>query len=178
MEQKLSMTGKFNEFPPEIGKLLFMLDYVRSTTLRKVAGLSAKELDALPDAESNSIGALLLHIASGEFLIRTNTFEDRKLSDAEWKRWEAALMLGSQGRGEIRGNGLDYYVDALEEQRRLTLQLFRTVDDDWLYQQSVTQGSGAKPVNKYFQWFRVAEDELHHRGQISSTVSRCVEDRK
>ena len=43
-----------------------MLNYVRFTTLSAVAGLSVDELDYLHDSQSDSIGALLLHIAAAE----------------------------------------------------------------------------------------------------------------
>ena len=43
-----------------------MLTYARSTTLAAVEGLTLAELDNLHDPESNSIGALLAHIAAVE----------------------------------------------------------------------------------------------------------------
>ena len=51
-------------FTPQIGRLVSMMHYVRSTTLAAVAGLGIEELDYLHDPQSNSIGALLLHIAA------------------------------------------------------------------------------------------------------------------
>jgi uncharacterized damage-inducible protein DinB len=43
-----------------------MLLYARQTTLAAVEGLSIAELDHLQDDSSNSIGALLAHIAAVE----------------------------------------------------------------------------------------------------------------
>jgi uncharacterized damage-inducible protein DinB len=49
-------------FSPQLGRLVSMMNYVRSTTIAAVAGLGVDELDYLHDSRSNSIGALLLHI--------------------------------------------------------------------------------------------------------------------
>ena len=51
-------------YSPTIGRLVGMLTYARSTTLAAVDGLTIADLDHLHDAESNSIGALLAHIAA------------------------------------------------------------------------------------------------------------------
>ena len=40
-----------------------MLMYARSTTFVAVEGMTVEELDHLHDSQSNSIGALLAHIA-------------------------------------------------------------------------------------------------------------------
>jgi uncharacterized damage-inducible protein DinB len=51
-------------FTHQIGHLVSQMDYARKTTLDAVKGLTVEELDFLPSEESNSIGALLLHIAA------------------------------------------------------------------------------------------------------------------
>jgi Protein of unknown function (DUF664) len=53
-------------YTPAIVRLVGMLTYARSTTLSAVDGLSVAELDHLHDDRSNSIGALLAHIAAVE----------------------------------------------------------------------------------------------------------------
>lgn len=50
-------------YTPNIGRLVSILLYARRTTLAAVEGLSSAELDHLQDDSSNSIGALLAHIA-------------------------------------------------------------------------------------------------------------------
>ena len=62
----LFLIGDLPVFTPEIGRLVSMMNYVRSTTLSAVEGLGAGELDHLHDPLSNSIGALLSHIAATE----------------------------------------------------------------------------------------------------------------
>lgn len=62
-------------YTPQISRLISMMNYARYTTLEEVKGLSKEQLDYLLDAESNSIGALLLHFAAVEYAYQVSTFE-------------------------------------------------------------------------------------------------------
>ena len=73
----LYLIGDVAGFTPQIGRLVSMLNYVRSTTLAAVAGLGVGELDFLADAQSNSIGMLLAHIAATEVGYQAATFHTR-----------------------------------------------------------------------------------------------------
>lgn len=84
-------------YSPTIGRLVCMLSYARSTTLAAVDGLPMAQLDHLQDAESNSIGALLAHIAVVERSYQVLTFEERLMSADESERWSVALKLGADG---------------------------------------------------------------------------------
>lgn len=84
-------------YPPQIGRLLSMMNYARHTTLEAVKDLSVDQLDYLLDSESNSIGALLLHYAAVEFAYQVATFEGRDLSEEELTIWGPALNLGDEG---------------------------------------------------------------------------------
>ena len=53
-------------YAPTIGRLVGILQYARHTTLAAVDGLGMADLDHLHDESSNSIGALLAHIAAVE----------------------------------------------------------------------------------------------------------------
>ena len=139
-----------------------MLTYARSTTLAAVDGLSLGELDHVHDAESNSIGALLAHLAVVERSYQVLTFEDRLLSPDENERWSTALKLGAEGRQSLRGYPLDHYVEELAEARRVTLDALAARDDGWL-ERTV---SSAPKLNAHWVWFHVAEHEIGHRGQI------------
>jgi len=126
------IVGEQPGFAPEIGRLVVMLTYARRTTLQAVKGLSAGQLDHLHDSESNSIGALLAHIAGIELVYQCATFEQRRLTPEEQARWGAALDLGARGRDEIRGQDLGYYVSLLDEVRARTLRELAARDDAWL----------------------------------------------
>ena len=107
-------------YTPTIGRLVGMLSYARSTTLAAVDGLTLPELDHLQDAESNSIGALLAHIAVVERSYQVLTFEGRLLSLEEQGRWSTALKLGAEGRRTLRGRPLPHYLEELAAARRDT----------------------------------------------------------
>ncbi|SDF80467.1 Protein of unknown function [Fontibacillus panacisegetis] len=157
-------------YTPQISRLLSMMNYVRYTTLETTENLTVDQLDFLLDSESNSIGALLMHFAAVEYAYQVGTFEKRELNDEEMLIWGAALELGEEGRRKIRGNNLNYYLDKLNEVRNRTYEFFRTVNDDWLYQEE--EFWYQKQANHYFMWFHVFEDEINHRGQIRMIKKR------
>jgi len=139
-----------------------MLSYARLTLLAAVEGLSLEDLDHLHDATSNSIGALLAHVAAVEHFYQVLTFEERKPSASEEAPWLAALDLGEEGRRQLRGRALRSYVDELAEARRITLAGLAERDDAWLERPL----AAAPEMNAHWGWFHVAEDEISHRGQI------------
>ena len=141
-----------------------MMTYARYTTLSDVEGLGVAELDYIHDAQSNSIGALLLHIASVETWYFAATFESRDLNAEEMREWGPALDLGEPARRSIRGHDLDFYRSRLDGVRRKTLSELTRRDDRWLDEE--TPFWEGQPANNYFKWFHVFEDELNHRGQI------------
>lgn len=151
-------------YTPAISRLICMMNYARKITLESVEGLTVNELDYLHDEKSNSIGALLLHIASTDFYFQKLSFEGRELTEEEEKHWAAASYLGDAGREKIQGNDLKYYTDILYEERHIIYELLREKDDEWLHKETELWG---KTGNNYFMWFHVLEDEINHRGQIN-----------
>ena len=149
-------------YAPTIGRLVGILLYARQTTLAAVEGLSVAELDHLHDDASNSIGALLAHIAAVERAYHGLTFEERTPSAEENAAWGPALTLGAEGRRLLRNEPLEHYVHELSEARRVTLEGLAARDDAWLEQPL----RAAPAMNGHFAWFHVAEDEINHRGQI------------
>jgi uncharacterized damage-inducible protein DinB len=114
------------------------------------------------DPDSNSIGALLAHVAAVERGYQLVTFENREPTAAEHAVWSAALTLGDKARREIRGHELPFYVDELRRTREVTLDALRAKDDDWLEAPLPL----APNLNAHWAWFHVAEEEINHRGQI------------
>jgi uncharacterized damage-inducible protein DinB len=149
-------------YTPTIGRLVAMLTYARDTTLAAVNGLTRGQLDHLHDARSNTIGALLAHIAAVERGYQVVTFEEREPSPSETAAWAAALKLGDQGRREIRGHEPQVYTDELMRTREATLAALAQRDDGWLEAPLRI----APNLNAHWAWFHVAEDEISHRGQI------------
>jgi len=149
-------------YTPTIGRLVGILLYARKTTLAAVEGLSVAELDHLQDASSNSIGALLAHLAAVERGYQYITFEERTPSPQENAALEPALTLGPEGRRLLRDKPLEHYIHELNEVRRLTLEGLAARDDEWLERPL----RAAPAMNAHFAWFHVAEDEINHRGQM------------
>ncbi len=149
-------------YAPTIGRLVGILLYARQTTLAAVDALSIPELDHLQDASSNSIGAILAHIAAVERGYQCVTFEERPPSALELAALEPALTLGAEGRRLLRDKPLEHYVHELAEARRITLEGLAARDDAWLEQQL----RAAPAMNAHWAWFHVAEDEINHRGQV------------
>jgi uncharacterized damage-inducible protein DinB len=159
-------------FTPEIGTLTSMLAFTRRQVLKNVNVLSQQDLDFLLDANANTIGALLLHLAATETYYQMNTFDGMKWDS--WpeevkKKWDIPMHLGEPARKAIKGNSLDYYLDALHQAREKSLAEFRKRDDKWLAT-LVTQDDFS--ANNYAKWFHVAEHESNHDGQIKFLKKR------
>ena len=149
-------------YAPAVGRLVGMLSYARSTTLAAVDGLRVADLDHLQDEQSNSIGALLSHIAAVERSYQVLTFEERLLSPQENEVLGTALKLGDEARRSLRGYPLEHYLNNLAAVREETLKALAARDDAWLDRSVVP----APRINAHWAWFHVAEDEINHRGQI------------
>src|SRR5882762_6758333 len=122
--------------------LTSMLAFTREQVVHNVKGLSQQDLDFLLDAKANTMGALLLHLAATETYYQMNTFGGMSWgswSDEVKKKWDIPMNLGEPARKAIKGNSLDYYLDALHQVREKSLAEFRTRDDKWLAT-LVTQG--------------------------------------
>jgi uncharacterized damage-inducible protein DinB len=159
-------------FTPEIGTLTSMLAFTRMQVVDNVKGLSTADLDFLLDAKANTIGALLLHLAATETYYQLNSFGGVKWDawpDEVKKKWDVPMNLGEPARKAIKGNSLDYYLDALHQTREKSLAEFRKRDDKWLATLATEDGFSA---NNYAKWFHVAEHESNHDGQIKFLKSR------
>lgn len=167
--------GKREGFTDQISILVSMMDWMRATVLRSVTELSEKELDFILDEDSNSIGAMLLHLAATEKYYQIHTFEGREWGDFDKKdtdEYDVASGLGSKGREIIKGNPLSYYTNKLEQVRNQTKSLLMERDDSWLMES--TSFFANQPTNNYCKWFHVVEHESNHNGQIKYIKSRIA----
>lgn len=160
-------------YGPHMGVLVATLQRCRETTVRWVQDLTIHQLDFVYDANANSIGALLLHMAAIEAAYQEYTFTGRNILDnpERIRKWEVAMNLGDRARREIRGRTVDYYLDELEMIRQQTLEQFQQYDDEWLWKESPWNDGTA---NNYWMWYHVYEDEINHRGEISWLKSRIA----
>ena len=169
----VNILGPKPGYSPQVGTMVSMLTWMQDAVVRPVAGMTKQDLDYLFDANANSIGALLLHLAATETYYQLNTFQGMKWDswpDTVKQKWDAAMSLGDAGRKTIKGNDLAYYLEALRETREKSLAEFRKHDDTWLMAVDQTWPWGA--TNNYCKWFHVCEHESHHAGQIDMLKKR------
>jgi len=171
-EDNINIIGPVEGYSPQIGILVSMLNWIRASVVRAAKDLKQEELDFLMDPKGNTIGAMLLHLAATDTIYQDLTFY--KLSDfseANKKRFGVAMELGEEGRKQIKGNNLDYYLSALQEVREKTLAEFKKRDDKW-FAEVDPSFFGNKPTNNFCKWFHVCEHEANHRGQITLVRKR------
>lgn len=172
-EELENVIGPREGFSPQVGTLLSMMTWMRTTILYPVKDMTIKELDYEHDDKSNTIGAMLLHLAATERFYQIHTFEGKKWGDwspADTDRFGVAMELGDNGRKKIKGNNLDFYLNILNEVRENTIKEFRKRDDKWLM--AIDKDWFWGPTNNYCKWFHVCEHESNHNGQIKWIKSR------
>jgi len=172
-ESDLNIIGPKKGYSPQIGTLVSMMTWMRSTMLSSVKGMAQKDLDVLFDANANTIGSLLLHLAATDAFYHEITFKAlamKDLSESFKEKWGMPMELGEPARKGIKGHDLDYYLKILSETREATLSEFRKRDDDWLL--TVDKSWPWGPTNNYCKWFHVCEHESNHNGQIKFLKKR------
>lgn len=167
------MIGPMEGYSPQIGTLVSMLNYNRQTVIDMVKSMTMKDLDYLQDPKANTIGALILHLGATEKYYQINTFEDRQEFNGDEKKiWNAAMTLEDEGRKNIKGHEVKYYLDIITEVRQKTLEEFKKKDDEWLLAIDPKWSEKDAPLNTYWKWFHVCEHESNHRGQMAWLKSR------
>lgn len=173
--ESTNIIGPKEGYTPQVGTLVSMLNWMRREVMWSVEGMSLKDLDYLHDKESNTIGAMLLHLAATEHFYQLNTFENTKWgnwTEKDKQRFEVASELGEQGRKIIKGHTIEFYLDTLKEVRERTLHELKKRDDEWLMKEDTDWVWAPKPTNNYCKWFHVCEHESNHNGQIKYIKSR------
>ncbi|AFL80227.1 Protein of unknown function (DUF664) [Aequorivita sublithincola DSM 14238] len=162
--------GPIDGYSPQIGTLVTMLNNLSERVEYAVGNMSQAELDYQLDEKSNSVGALIMHLAATETYFQEATFGESNLSEAELEELRIAMELGDEGRQHIKGHDATYYLDIYKKARKRTLELLKEKDDAWLAE--VPEGS---TVNNHFSWFHVMEHQSSHLGQILLLQKRIPE---
>lgn len=172
-EEGLYLIGPREGYTPQIGTLLSTMTMMRTWLIDSVKELSIAQLDYQIDDKSNSIGAMLLHLAATEKYYQLNTFDEmawNSWDDEVKKEWDVASHLGEEARELIKGNDADFYIAKLNEVRTVTESEFAKRDDDWIMKTEPFFDN--QPTNNYCKWFHVCEHESNHRGQIKFIAKR------
>jgi uncharacterized damage-inducible protein DinB len=166
-ETGINIIGPLEGYSPQVGTFVSMLNWMRESVLRATRGLSQQDLDFLHEPDSNTIGALLSHLAATEVIYQDLTFNKlQDFSDANKKKWSTGMNLGEEARKTIKGNDLNHYYSMLAEVREKTLTELKKRDDKWLAEVDPSF-FGNQPTNNYCKWFHVCEHEANHRGQMT-----------
>jgi len=171
--ENMYLIGPREGYSPQVGTLLSTMTMMRAWLIDSVKGLSVEELDFQLDEKSNSIGAMLWHLAATEKYYQLNTFYDMEWgtwSDEVKKEWDVPMSLGEKGREMIKGNNIDFYIEKLDQVRAETEKEFAKRDDEWIMKSEPFFGD--QPTNNYCKWFHVCEHESNHRGQIKFITKR------
>lgn len=170
-QTSIHIVGPQQGFSPHVGTLLSMMTWMRNVVQLTVQGLKVADLDYLHDQKSNSIGAMLLHLAATERQYQQKTFGEANCYQSKLVDWDAAMGLGDKGRRVIKGQDIVFYTRILNETRARTVAEFKTRDDAWLMEVDPA-GFQSSPTNNYCKWFHVCEHESNHNGQIKWIMSR------
>lgn len=163
-DRNINHIGPMEGYTPQIGALISMLEWISDSVIRVTKKLSVEELDYLHDKDSNTIGALMMHVAATEVVYQDITFNGlENYTDANKEKWGIAMELGQDARDKIKGNPVSYYVDAMNEARSKSLSEFKKRDDAWLLAGETKDWDW----NNYCKWFHVTEHFANHRGQIT-----------
>lgn len=144
-----------------------MLNDLKSRVTSSVQCMSEFETDYLLDENANRIGAMILHLAATETYYQVYTFEKRSFNKEEEQKWSIALNLGDNGRKQLQGKPISYYLDIFDEVRAKTLKLLKTKDDKWLKEKN-----RAGSMNNFWAWYHVMEHQANHMGQIRLIAKR------
>ena len=164
IEGNINHIGPMEGYTPQVGTLVSMLEWISDSVIRATQKLSVEELDHLHDKDSNSIGALMLHVAATEVIYQDITFNNLNNFSKENKdRWNVAMELGPDPQAKIKGNKHEYYVETINAVRAKTKMEMKKKDDKWLLSGETKDWDW----NNYCKWFHVVEHFANHRGQIT-----------
>ncbi len=169
----LYLLGPMEGYAPHIGTLLSTMNMMRAWVVYQVKDLTVEQLDFQVDDESNSIGAMLYHLAATEKYYQLNSFDNMEWgswSDEIKQEWDVPMGLGPKGREVIKGNTIDFYLEKLDAVRNVTKEEFAKRDDSWLFESEPFFQN--QPTNNYAKWFHVCEHESNHNGQIKFIKKR------
>ncbi len=149
-----------------IDYLVGILEDARFTTLERVRGIQPDELHWQYAKGWNTIAALLSHIEAVEHYFRIEFIERRRLTPDEEARWMPGLEMGAFIPALMTGEPLDVYAGKLERSRAAMLQALGTLSAAD-FREKREGYNPATGCNLAWVLYHMAEDEVHHRGQIS-----------
>ncbi len=168
--KNINHIGPQDGYSPQIGTLISMLDWLSNSVIQYNKKLTVEQLDYIHDADSNSIGSLMMHLAAVEVIYQDMTFKNLEDFSPENKiKWNVAMDLGKEAQVKIKGNPVSFYKDLFDEVRNKTKAEMKNRDDVWLLSGETKDWDW----NNYCKWFHVAEHYANHRGQMTWYAKRA-----
>jgi uncharacterized damage-inducible protein DinB len=159
-------------YGPQIGRYVAQLAETREELLRNARSLTPAQLSWHPDANTESIGTQLLHVAAIEW---SWVFEEIfQRPDTDYDGWEEALPL-RLGIPQVQGQPLSYFTERLDRVRNDVIDALKTLKDEDLPRLvSTPVADGAAPPKEVYtiDWilFHIVHHEAHHAGQLELLV--------
>lgn len=172
LNEELFIIGPRKGYTPLIGTLVSMFENMSYQVKTTINNFTMEELDHQFDDNSNTIGALILHIISSEKFHQIGTLEERPLNYEELKFWGPARNLGDSSSKNIKGHDINYYLSIMDDVRRDTLAGLKQKDDEWLLSPDILLSTPEKSINKFWRLFHACEHMSNHNGQIKFLKSR------
>lgn len=162
---------KFN-IETGIGKHV-MADYLigilydaRATTRRYIKDITQHELDWQPYPGWNTVGALLAHIIACDNYFTIAFIEKRQMTPTEEAALLPALDLGEHVK-DLKGKTLDFYLEELIKSHGLITSAVKKLSKEELLERRFDAYDKVQGSDLAWTLYHKAEDEVHHRGQIS-----------
>jgi uncharacterized damage-inducible protein DinB len=146
--------------------LLAIIHDARSTTFRYIKDITQEELDWQPYAGWNTIGALLSHVIAGDYFFKIYFIEGRELTKQEEELWIPGLDLGEHVNS-LKGKSPQYYQEELMKSHLEIKEAIRKITAEKLLERRYDVYDKERGSDLAWTLYHNAEDEVHHRGQIS-----------
>lgn len=146
--------------------LLGVIEDARITTLQRVNGISKEALHWQYADGWNTIGALLSHIICVRHYFRIVFIEGKELTEAENEKYLPGLDLGEHVPSLITDDPIEAYLERLDASNKELVKAVSAIERDAFFKKHdyYNPNTGA---NLAWVLYHLAEDEVHHRGQIS-----------
>lgn len=149
-----------------IDYLLGIIEDARITTIQRVANISKEALHWQYAEGWNTIGALLSHIICCRHFFRIVFIEQRELTKEEDAKYIPGLRMGKYIPDLITDEEIEAYLHRLSESNKQLVKAVSALNAEQFFEKR----EGYNPntgCNLAWILYHLAEDEVHHRGQIS-----------
>ena len=146
--------------------LLAIKHDARALTIRYLKDINEDELDWQPFEGWNSVAALLSHIIAVDRYFRIAFIEGREFTELEKAEIMPAVELGKYA-ASFKGQSVAYYLGQLTQSYEETRKAIMAMEPGMFLKRRFDDYDKVKGSDMAWILFHGAEDEIHHRGQIS-----------